>query len=97
MAEVFKSRAILVGSSTINRGMLSSVAAFWKRCGAGVQKKEGDGLRCVWMEWRSRQADFPETGRGGFCGFNDGLRLLWNPDDGGIEECVRVGKSFVNN
>jgi len=96
MAEVFKSRAILVGSSTINRGMLSSVAAVLEEMrGLAFKKKKAMAFGAYGWSGEAVRQISQRLGDAGFAVLNDGLRLLWNPDDGGIEECVRVGKSFV--
>ncbi len=96
MAEVFKSRAILVGSSTINRGMLSSVAAVLEEMrGLAFKKKKAMAFGAYGWSGEAVRQISQRLGEAGFAVLNDGLRLLWNPDDGGIEECVRVGKSFV--
>lgn len=97
ITEVFKSKAILMGSSTINNGILSSVAGLIE---------EIKGLKFL----NKKAAAFGSYGWGGQsvqiitkglkdCGFevlNDGLRIQWTPDEDQIQKCKDFGKEIVN-
>ncbi|HZK34278.1 MAG TPA: anaerobic nitric oxide reductase flavorubredoxin [Bacillota bacterium] len=98
LTEVFKSKAILVGSPTINGSVLSSIAAILDQIkGLGFKNKRaaafgaygwsGEGVKIL----NERLAD------SGMELVNDGLRSLWNPDEGEIEKCINLGKSFAKS
>ena len=96
--EVFKSKAILVGSSTINNGILSSVAGILEEI-RGLRFKgkaaasfgsygwSGEGVKMVTALLKE----------GGFKIIGEGLRELWNPDRESFERCIDFGKGFVNS
>jgi len=96
MGEVFKSKAVLVGSPTFNRGMLSSVAAVLEEMrGLSFKNKKAMAFGAYGWSGEAVKQISQKLGEGGFAVLNDGLRLLWNPDTQGIEECRQFGKSFA--
>jgi len=96
MAEVFKSRAVLVGSATINRGMLSAVAAILEEMrGLSFKNKKAAAFGTYGWSGESVKQISQRLSEGGFTVLNDGLRLLWHPDRQGIEACMSFGKAVM--
>ena len=96
ITEVFKSKAILVGSPTVNNGILVAVAAILeeikglkfknKKAGAfGSYGWSGEAVKILSERLRSS----------GFDVVNEGLRLTWAPDEESKKSCREYGKTFV--
>jgi anaerobic nitric oxide reductase flavorubredoxin len=92
ITEVFKSKAILVGSPTINRGILSAVAAILEEIrGLGFRNKKAAAFGAYGWSGESVKMISERLKEGGFTLVNDGLKLLWNPDQQGLDDCVTFG------
>jgi anaerobic nitric oxide reductase flavorubredoxin len=96
MAEVFKSKSILIGSPTINRGILSAMAGLLevmrglrfvekKAAAFGTYGWSGDAVRILTDGLKAA----------GFEVVNDGIKTPWNPDDALLQESVNFGKEFA--
>jgi len=95
VAEVFKSKAILVGSSTINRGILSSSAAILELIkGLGLKNKKAAAFGSYGWSGESVKFITEELRKGGLEVINDGIRELWNPDEDALNRCRSFGQSF---
>ena len=80
MTEIFRSRAILVGSPTINRGVLTSIAALLEEMkGLKFRNKKAVAFGCY--GWSGESVKMIKGGleAAGFEVVDDGLRCLWNP------------------
>ncbi len=96
ITEVFKSKAILVGSSTINRGILSSVAGLLEEIrGLGFKKKKAAAFGSYGWSGEGVKMITDLLKEGGFEVVNDGLRELWNPDRQSLENCVSFGRDLA--
>lgn len=96
ITEVFKSKAILVGSPTINRGILNSVAGILEEIrGLGFKKKKGAGFGAYGWSGESVKMISGRLQEAGIETVNEGIRALWNPDAESIGKCVDFGKAFV--
>ncbi|MDF2820950.1 MAG: flavoprotein [Clostridiales bacterium] len=96
ITEIFKSKAILLGSPTVNGGYLYSIGGLLEMA-KGLKFKN------------KKAAAFGSYGWGGEvvkqlseklteCGFsvvNEGHRSLWVPDEQELDNCVEYGKQFV--
>ena len=96
ITEVFKSRALLLGSSTINRGMLSAVAAFLEEVkGLGFKNKKAAAFGSYgWSGEAVRQM----TEGLKSCGFEimgEGVRELWKPDAAGLDRCREFARTLA--
>ncbi|WP_243313308.1 anaerobic nitric oxide reductase flavorubredoxin [Fundidesulfovibrio agrisoli] len=95
ITEVFKSKAVLVGSSTINRGFLSSVAAILEEM-RGLAFKNKKAAAFGSYGWSGESVKQIEEALGG-CGFEviqPGLKMLWQPDADGERQCFEYGESI---
>ena len=96
IAEIFKSKAILVGSSTINRGILTGVASILEEInGLGFKEKKAAAFGCYGWSGESVPLITEILKKAGFSVIDDGLKALWNPDETIRNACVDYGRSFV--
>jgi flavorubredoxin len=95
ITEVFKSKAILVGSPTINKGILTSVAAILEEIrGLKFKNKKAAAFGCYGWSGESVKMIAENLTTAGFDVVDEGLKVMWNPDDAGIESCVEYGKGL---
>ena len=96
ITELFKSKAFLVGSSTINNGILSSMAAlieiikglkFKNKAVAafGSYGWSGEGVGIIEEELSKAKLDVAL----------EGIKAKWQPDEGAKDACQAFGKNFV--
>ena len=97
ITEIFKSKAIGVGSSTINRGILTSVAGILEEIkGLKFRKKKAFAFGCYGWSGESVGIISEHLKTAGFELLNDGLKICWNPDDEGRDQCVEYGKRIFD-
>jgi len=95
VTEVFKSKAILVGSPTINRGILVSVAGILEEFkGLKFKNKKAAAFGSYGWSGESVKILSEYLGEAGFELINDGLKLTWHPDDDDQSKCVEFGKNL---
>ena len=96
ITEVFKSKAILVGSPTINRGILSAVGGLLEKMkGLGFKNKKAAAFGCYGWSGESVKIITEKLKDAGFELVHDGLRASWNPDQQAIESCMALGKEVA--
>ncbi len=96
ISEVFKSKAILVGSSTINKGILTSIAGIMEEIrGLGFKNKKGAAFGSYGWSGESVKIIAELIEKSGFELVNDGIRVLWNPDEDSVAKCIEYGKNFA--
>lgn len=97
ITEIFKSKAFLVGSSTINRGILSGAASIIEMiAGLGFKNKKAaafgsygwSGEAVGIIESRLKEAKLEVI--------EPGLKVLWNPDEDSYAQAVEFGKAFYS-
>jgi len=95
ITEVFKSKAILVGSPTVNKGILTSVAALLEEIkGLKFKNKKAAAFGCYGWSGESVKVISESLTTAGFDMVDEGLKVTWNPDDAGIESCVDYGRGL---
>jgi flavorubredoxin len=95
ITEVYKSKAILVGSSTINKGILHSVAGMLEQIkGLGFKNKKAAAFGSYGWSGESVQMITEELKKGGFEVIDNGVKALWNPDKESLDKCFELGKHF---
>jgi len=98
ITEIFKSKGILVGSPTINRGILTSIAAILEEIrGLGFKEKKAAAFGCYGWSGESVNMMNENMKNAGFDVVDDGLKVLWNPDDESRKVCIDYGKKIVDN
>jgi flavorubredoxin len=96
ISEVFKSKAILVGSPTINRGVLVSVAGVLEEIkGLKFNNKKAAAFGCYGWSGESVKIISGILEESGFDVINEGLRAMWNPDDESLAKCAEFGKQLA--
>jgi len=96
MVEIFKSKAILVGSSTINKGILVSMAANIEMIkGLGFKNKKAAAFGSYGWSGESVKLLTKEIEEAGFEIVDEGIRALWNPDEDALKECYEYGANFA--
>jgi len=96
ITDVFKSRAILVGSPTINRGILVSVAGILEEIkGLKFKSKKAAAFGCYGWSGESTKIISESLKSAGFDMVDEGIRTMWNPDNESITNCTEYGKKFV--
>ncbi len=96
MTEIFKSRAVLIGSPTINRGILTSIAGLLEVMrGLKFRNKKAAAFGCYGWSGESVKVIKGQLEAAGFQVVDDGLRCLWNPDQKSIESCFEYGRKLA--
>jgi len=95
ITEIFKSKAVLVGSPTINKGILSAVAAILEEMkGLKFMNKKAAAFGCYGWSGESVKIISQHLSSAGFAVVDEGLRAMWNPDAKAMEMCVEYGKKL---
>jgi flavorubredoxin len=98
ITEIFKSKAILIGSPTVNRGVLSAVAAILEEIkGLRFQNKKAAAFGCYGWSGEAVKIISDKLKEGGFQLLNEGIREKWNPNIESVENCIRFGKDVAVN
>jgi anaerobic nitric oxide reductase flavorubredoxin len=96
ITEIFKSKAVLVGSPTINRGILTGVAALLEEIkGLRFQDKKAAAFGCYGWSGESVKIISQSLAAAGFQVVDDGIRAMWNPDAKSIEACIEYGRKVA--
>lgn len=96
LTEVFKSKAILVGSPTYNNGYLYSTAGILEIIkGSKFKKKKAAAFGSYGWSGDSNPKITAELKAGGFEIVDDGLKAIWNPDENVVQKCREYGKEFA--
>lgn len=98
IAEIFKSKAILVGSSTINNGYLYSIGGLLEMI-KGMKFKDKKAAAFGSYGWSGeavKQINELLTASG-YALVNEGIRASWIPDDQTEHACVHFGEEFVRS
>lgn len=96
VTEIFKSKGIVVGSPTINKGVLHSIASLMEMVkGLQFKNKKGAAFGCYGWSGESVKLVNEMLDKAGFELINqDGLKILWNPNEEAIEACSAYGKEI---
>ncbi|MEE8431845.1 MAG: anaerobic nitric oxide reductase flavorubredoxin [Candidatus Desulfatibia sp.] len=98
ITEVFKSKAIMVGSPTINRGILVSVAGILEEIkGLKFKNKKAAAFGCYGWSGESVKIINAILKESGFNIVDEGLRVMWNPDNESMASCIEYGRQFALN
>ncbi|MGE5421719.1 MAG: anaerobic nitric oxide reductase flavorubredoxin [Ignavibacteriales bacterium] len=96
ITEVFKSKAVLVGSPTVNRGLLSAVGGILEEMrGLSFKKKKAAAFGAYGWSGEGIKIISTKLQECGFDVINDGLRELWFPGTQEEENCRQFGRDFV--
>ncbi len=97
LTEIFKSKAVLLGSPTINRSVLSSMAALIDMAkGLAFKQKKAAAFGTYGWSGESVKLLTAHLKDAGFEVVSDGIRAVWNPDEEALAQCKEFGKQFVS-
>ncbi len=98
ITEIFRSKIVLFGSSTINNGYLYSIGGLLEMTkGLKFKAKRAAAFGSYGWSGEAVKSITEELAKCGFEIINEGLRTTWAPDDGAIEKCVEYGKEIGGN
>lgn len=96
VTEVFKSKSLVVGSPTINRSILHSVAGFIHLIGEmGFKKKKAAAFGCYGWSGESVKQITDLLEKAGFQIIDEGLKNAWNPDDDRLLAAMEFGRKIA--
>lgn len=96
ITELFKSKAILFGSSTVNKGIMHATGGILEMIkGIGFKSKKGaafgsygwSGESVKILEEKLKDAKIELV--------QEGIKVLWNPDEEAKKQCREFGKQFA--
>ncbi|MDR7871105.1 MAG: anaerobic nitric oxide reductase flavorubredoxin [Tissierellaceae bacterium] len=96
ITQLFKSKGILFGSSTVNKGIMNATGGLLEMLrGIGFKKKKaaafgsygwsGESVKIIEEKLKDAKLELVEGGP----------LVLWNPDEEGIKECYEFGRKFA--
>jgi len=96
MKEVFLAKGVLVGSSTINNGMLPTLAPIMEDL-VGLKFKGKLAAAFGSFGWGGGAVTEIETAlkKAGFRLFGSNAQLKWRPDEADLARCVSFGREFA--
>ena len=96
ITEIFRSRAILFGSPTINNGISFATAGILEMA-AGLKFKQKKAAAFGSYGWGGGSVKIinARLQEAGFELVNDGISKLWVPDQTSIEDCKEYGREFA--
>jgi len=95
ITDVFKSKAILMGSPTINRGISTSLAGLIEEIkGLRFKEKKAAAFGCYGWSGESVNILTDLLKQSGFEIINDGIKALWNPDEESIKRSYQFGRDI---
>ncbi|WP_366923365.1 anaerobic nitric oxide reductase flavorubredoxin [Metallumcola ferriviriculae] len=96
ITEVFKSKAVLAGSPTVNKGILSALAGIFEEIrGLGFKNKKAAAFGTYGWSGESVKMISESLSECGFDLIHDGLRELWYPDDESLDRCMKFGQEIT--
>ena len=96
ITEIFKSKAVLLGSSTINNGILVHVAALLEEImGLKFKNKKAGAFGSYGWSGEAVKIMLERLEKSGFKTIDQGLRIAWSPDEKSKLACHEYGKAFI--
>jgi len=96
ITEVFRSKAVAVGSPTVNNGILSTMAAILTLIEEMKFKgKKAAVFGCYGWSGESPRILHQWMKKAGFDVMDEGIRYKWHPDDAGLTAAFEYGRKFA--
>ncbi|MFA4884852.1 MAG: flavodoxin domain-containing protein [Desulfotomaculaceae bacterium] len=94
--EIFKARGLIVGSSTINKGILSDLAALLEMV-KGMKFKNKIGAAFGSYGWSGESVKILEEGlkESGIEIVSEGIRAQYDPTPEDLQSCEALGEAFA--
>lgn len=98
VTEIFKSKLVLAGCSTINKDILYSMAGMLEMVkGLRFKNKKAAAFGSYGWSGESVGKLNEELKKAGFELVDEGLKLLWVPDHEGVEKCMEFGRKVAES
>ncbi len=96
LTDIFRSKAILVGSPTVNNGIMSSIAGLLEMVkGLKFMNKKAAAFGCFGWHDVSTKVIQDTLKDSGFELLLEPLRFVWAPDEEALKKSVDYGREFV--
>ena len=96
LTDMFRSKAVLVGSPTINYGVSYAIAGLLEMMkGLKFKKKKAAAFGSYGWSGDATKLIGDRLREAGLEVVNDGLKTLWVPDEKALADCRQYGKDFV--
>ncbi len=96
ITDVFRSKAILMGSPTVNRGVLNAVAGLLEEVrGLRFKGKKAAAFGCYGWSGESNGMLSGLLGEAGFEVVDEGLKCAWVPDSEALDAARVYGRAFA--
>jgi flavorubredoxin len=96
ITEIFKSKAVIIGSPTINSGEMSEIAGLLREIGGhNFKEKKAAVFGSYGWSGEAPRRIYDSLKASGFNMIDDGLKYLWQPDDQALENCIAYGEKIA--
>lgn len=96
ITDIFRSKAVLAGSPTINKGILNAMAGILEETeGLRFKGKKAAAFGCYGWSGESTSILAERLAKGGFEIVDEGLKNLWKPDSEAVDTARSYGKAFI--
>ena len=96
MTDMFRSKAVLIGSPSHNKCALASVGAVIEELrGLAFQGKKAAAFGCYGWSGEAQARLTAILGEIGFDVVDAGIKNMWEPDGAALDACVEYGKQFA--
>jgi flavorubredoxin len=96
LTEVFRSKAICIGSPNLNGGLLTSVSAFLEEVHTlGTSGKKAAVFGSYGWSGTNLKLLSEKLTSAGFEVIGEGTKAQWNPDESALRDCVELGKKLA--
>ena len=96
VTEIFKSKGILLGSPTINRGILAAMATLMEMMtGLKFKKKKAAAFGCYGWSGESVKVLGDGLEKAGFEIVQEPFKTLWEPEDDALNAAMEFGRGFA--
>lgn len=96
VTEIFSSKLILAGSSTVNNGILTSVAAILDEVsGFGLIGKKASAFGSYGWSPLGIKIINNKLAEAGFEVIGEGMKVMWNPDKEALDNCRAYGRKLA--
>lgn len=98
LTEAFHSKAILVGSPTINYGYSYAIAGILEMLkGLKLKNKAAAAFGSYGWSGDAPKQISTHLSEAGFRLVDDGIKVLWVPNEEAIDQCMEYGRNFAKN
>ncbi|PKL24209.1 MAG: MBL fold hydrolase [Spirochaetae bacterium HGW-Spirochaetae-3] len=96
LTDVFRSKAILIGSPTIGKGVLTAIAGILEEIkGLRFTGKKAAAFGSYGWSGESIKIIGDSLEAAGFAMVDDGFKAMWNPDEAALKEAYEYGEAFA--